>query len=314
MGHALNRDTFSRLYSDLNTPGSPWLSIKDSSGTRFPWVKESTYIKEPPYFDGLTLDVAPVAPIRNARALAILGDSVTTDHISPGGAIKADSPAGTYLQDGGVVPRDFNTYIGRRSNHEVMVRGTFANVRIRNLMLPGTVGGLTAHQPDGEVLSIYDAAMAYMKAGVPTIVFAGHEYGTGSSRDWAGKGTQLLGVRAVIAAGFESIHRSNLVGMGVLPCQFADGTDVASLALDGTEAFSIEGIGAKITPRQSATLKIQRANGDTLQTPVTVRLDTDMEVEYYRHGGILPYMLREILSKEQQDAPAPSAALVSAAH
>jgi aconitate hydratase len=254
-------------------------------------------MKEPPFFDGMTMQAKSLEPISNARALAIFGDSVTTDHISPGGAINADSPAGTYLQQLGVTPRNFNTYIGRRSNHEVMMRGTFANVRIRNLMMPGTVGGMTRHFPDGEVRSIYDAAMAYQREGVPTIVIAGLEYGTGSSRDWAGKGTQLLGIRAVVARGFESIHRSNLIGMGVLPCQFAEGTDVAALRLDGTETFSIPGVEADLVCRQSATLRITRTSGAIQDIAVLVRLDTEMEVEYYRHGGILPYMLREILGK-----------------
>ncbi|CAN5473952.1 aconitate hydratase AcnA [soil metagenome] len=296
MSHALDRDTFQRLYGDLSSPDSPWDSIEGSSGPTFDWDPASYYIKEPPYFDGLTLKVPTVAPIVGARALAIFGDSVTTDHISPGGAIKADSPAGRYLQAAGITPRNFNTYIGRRSNHEVMMRGTFANVRIRNLMMPGTEGGVTRHQPDGEVQSIYDAAMAYQAAKVPTVVIAGKEYGTGSSRDWAAKGTQLLGVRAVVASSYERIHRSNLVFLGVLPCQFEAGTDASTLKLDGSETFSLPGLENGIQPRQVATLHIERADGSSVDVPVTLRVDTEMEVQYYLHGGIMQYMLRKILA------------------
>jgi aconitate hydratase len=233
--------------------------------------------------------------VKGARALAIFGDSVTTDHISPAGAIKPSSPAGLYLQDRGVEIRDFNSYGARRGNHEVMVRGTFANVRIKNLMVPGVEGGVTIYQPDGERMSIYDAAMRYQSEGVPLVIVAGQEYGTGSSRDWAAKGTRLLGVKAVIAQSFERIHRSNLVGMGVLPCQFRDDVSAASLKLDGTETFDVLGIESGIEPRQDVTLVIHRASGESEEIPITLRIDTSIEVDYFKHGGILPYVLRQLL-------------------
>jgi len=234
--------------------------------------------------------------INGARPLAIFGDSVTTDHISPAGAIKPSSPAGLYLQEKGVSVEDFNSYGSRRGNDRVMVRGTFANVRIKNLMAPGTEGGVTIHQPDGEKMSIYDASMKYQSAGTPLVVIAGQEYGTGSSRDWAAKGTMLLGVKAVIAQSFERIHRSNLVGMGVLPCQFKEGTTAQSLGLDGTETFDLVGLEPTIKPRQDVTLIIHRANGKTEEVPVIARIDTPIEVEYYQHGGILQYVLRQLIA------------------
>ena len=246
--------------------------------------------------------------IQAARPLAIFGDSVTTDHISPAGAIKATSPAGVYLQQKQVEVQDFNSYGSRRGNHEVMMRGTFANVRIKNLMVPGTEGGVTLHQPDGERMSIYDAAMKYQEEKIPLVVIAGQEYGTGSSRDWAAKGTRLLGVKAVIAESFERIHRSNLVGMGVLPCQFKEGINAASLNLDGTETFDITGLVAsdhnsdgaghrfEVTPRQDVTLTIHRADSSTEEVPLTLRIDTPIEIDYYLHGGILPYVLRQLLA------------------
>jgi len=221
---------------------------------------------------------------------------VTTDHISPAGAIKASSPAGLYLQERGVDITDFNSYGSRRGNHEVMVRGTFANVRIKNLMVPGVEGGVTIHYPEGERLSIYDAAMKYQREGVPLVVIAGQEYGTGSSRDWAAKGTRLLGVRAVIAQSFERIHRSNLVGMGVLPCQFKDEVNAASLGLDGTETFDLLGVEGGIKPRQDVTLVVHRASGEADQVPLILRIDTPIEIDYYHHGGILPYVLRQLLA------------------
>jgi aconitate hydratase len=233
--------------------------------------------------------------VKGARALAIFGDSVTTDHISPAGAIKPSSPAGLYLQERGVEIRDFNSYGARRGNHEVMVRGTFANVRIKNLMVPGVEGGVTIYQPDGERMSIYDAAMRYQSEGVPLVIIAGQEYGTGSSRDWAAKGTRLLGVKAVIAQSFERIHRSNLVGMGVLPCQFRDDVSAASLKLDGTETFDLLGVESGIEPRQDVTLVIHRADGTSEEIPITLRIDTPIEVDYFKHGGILPYVLRQLL-------------------
>jgi len=235
--------------------------------------------------------------IVGARPLAIFGDSVTTDHISPAGAIKASSPAGLYLQEKGVEPRDFNSYGSRRGNDRIMMRGTFANVRIKNLMAPGTEGGVTIFQPVGDQMPIYDASIKYQASGTPLVIFAGQEYGTGSSRDWAAKGTRLLGVKAVIAQSFERIHRSNLVGMGVLPCQFMDGTNALTLGLDGTETFDLTGLDDGIRPRQVVTLVIHRASGGKQEVPVTVRIDTPIEVEYYLHGGILPYVLRQLIAQ-----------------
>jgi aconitate hydratase len=232
--------------------------------------------------------------VHGARALAILGDSITTDHISPAGSIKKDSPAGRYLIEHGVQPIDFNSYGARRGNHEVMMRGTFANIRIKNEMAPGTEGGVTKHQPSGEVMAIYDAAMRYEKQGVPLLIFAGKEYGTGSSRDWAAKGTKLLGVKAVIAESFERIHRSNLVGMGVLPLQFLPGQDRKTLGLDGTETFDLTGIAGELKPRMAVHLGIRRANGKVDKATLLCRIDTADEVDYYRHGGILSYVLRNL--------------------
>jgi len=234
--------------------------------------------------------------VRGARALAIFGDSVTTDHISPAGSIKANSPAGKFLIEKGVKPEDFNSYGSRRGNDQVMTRGTFANVRIKNLMVPGVEGGVTIHQPSGERMSIYDAAMRYQKERVPLVVFAGQEYGTGSSRDWAAKGTRLLGVRAVVAQTFERIHRSNLVGMGVLPLQFEEGTNAQSLGLNGTEAFDITGL-SSLRPQQSVKLIVRRANGSTQEVPLRLRIDTPIEVDYYQHGGILPFVLRQLITQ-----------------
>jgi aconitate hydratase len=242
------------------------------------------------------MELGTLRDIKDAQALSIFGDSVTTDHISPAGSIKATSPAGLYLQERGVAVADFNSYGSRRGNDRVMTRGTFANVRIKNLMVPGVEGGVTKHQPSGEQLSIYDAAMQYQAAGVALIVFAGQEYGAGSSRDWAAKGTALLGVKAVIAQSFERIHRSNLVGMGALPCQFEEGVSAQSLTLDGSEVFDIIGLEKPLKPRQSLTLLIRRAGGQTEEVPLTLRIDTPIEIEYYRHGGILPYMLRQLIA------------------
>ncbi|HSS45341.1 MAG TPA: aconitate hydratase, partial [Thermoanaerobaculia bacterium] len=238
---------------------------------------------------------APVQDVRGARALAIFGDSVTTDHISPAGTIKKTSPAGIYLQERGVAPEDFNSYGSRRGNDRVMTRGTFANVRIKNLMVPGVEGGVTLHQPGGEQMAIYDAAMKYRAEKIPLVVFGGQEYGSGSSRDWAAKGTRLLGVRAVIVQSFERIHRSNLVGMGVLPCQFLERTNAKTLGLTGTETFDITSLEQGLKPRQQVTLIIHRANGKEERVPVLVRIDTPIEVDYYRHGGILPYVLRQLV-------------------
>ena len=242
------------------------------------------------------MEAGVAADIIGASPLAIFGDSVTTDHISPAGAIKPSSPAGIYLQGQGVDVKDFNSYGSRRGNDRVMTRGTFANVRIKNLMVPGVEGGVTKYQPTGEQLSIYDASMAYQAAGTPLIILSGQEYGTGSSRDWAAKGTRLLGVKAVVAQSFERIHRSNLVGMGVLPCQFKDGVSAQTLGLDGTETFDLTGISGGIKPQMDVNLVIHRANGETLNVPVTLRIDTAIEVDYYLNGGILPFVLRQLLA------------------
>ena len=292
---ALDRATYEKLYADLGADNPLWADIPAPQGEVYAWEDDSTYIQEPPYFEAFTMHTELVSDVKGARVLAVFGDSVTTDHISPAGSIKPSSPAGKYLVSRGVAVQDFNSYGARRGNHQVMVRGTFANVRIKNLLVPGVEGGVTVHQPSGEQSSIYDAAMRYEKEGVPLLVFAGQEYGTGSSRDWAAKGTRLLGVRAVVAQSFERIHRSNLVGMGVLPCQFQEGTNAKSLGLDGTETFDLVGLEAGIRPRQNLTLVIHRKGGKTERVPVQLRIDTPIEVEYYRHGGILPYVLRQLL-------------------
>lgn len=296
MRAAFDPDTYRKLYSNFADQNPLWNEIPTTTGNVYEWDRESTYIREPPYFENFTSGLESLSDIKGARPLAIFGDSVTTDHISPAGAIKPSSPAGLYLQQRGVDVRDFNSYGARRGNHEVMVRGTFANVRIKNLMVPGVEGGVTIYQPDGERTSIYDAAMKYQANNVPLMIVAGQEYGTGSSRDWAAKGTRLLGVKAVIAQSFERIHRSNLVGMGVLPCQFKDDTSAATLRLDGSETFDLIGIEAGIKPLQDLALVIHRASGAVEEVPVTLRIDTPIEVDYYKHGGILPYVLRQLLS------------------
>jgi aconitate hydratase len=294
LGAAADVEMYRQNYGgDLSRDAKEWNAIPAPSGEIYGWDPGSTYIREPPYFEKFGPKPAGVGDIRGARPLAIFGDSVTTDHISPAGSIKASSPAGKYLIASGVKPEDFNSYGARRGNHEVMVRGTFANVRIKNLMVPGVEGGVTVL--DGKQLPIYDAAMEHQKRGTPLMVFAGHEYGTGSSRDWAAKGTALLGVRAVAAKSFERIHRSNLVMMGVLPCQFKEGQGAASLKLDGSESFDLAGLVGGLSPRQDATLVVHRTSGFVENVPVTVRIDTPIEVEYYRHGGILLYVLRQIL-------------------
>ena len=296
MRAAFDPDTYRELYSNFADQNPLWNEIPTTTGNVYEWDGESTYIREPPYFENFKSGLESLTDIKGARPLAIFGDSVTTDHISPAGAIKPSSPAGLYLQQRGVDVRDFNSYGARRGNHEVMVRGTFANVRIKNLMVPGVEGGVTIYQPDGERISIYDASMKYQANNVPLMIIAGQEYGTGSSRDWAAKGTRLLGVKAVVAQSFERIHRSNLVGMGVLPCQFKDDTNAATLRLDGSETFDLIGIEAGIKPLQDLTLVIHRASGALEEVPVTLRIDTPIEVDYYKHGGILPYVLRQLLS------------------
>ena len=293
MKSALKPDVFRALYKDFAAQNPAWNEIASAVGDVYRWDPKSTYIQEPPFFTNFSMTPGPVTEIRGACALGIFGDSVTTDHISPAGSIKQDSPAGRYLIQQGVEPADFNSYGSRRGNDRVMTRGTFANVRIKNLMLPGIEGGVTKYK--GRPTTIYDAAMQYHEAAVPLVVFAGQEYGTGSSRDWAAKGTRLLGVRAVVARSFERIHRSNLVGMGVLPCQFEEGTSAQSLKLDGSETFDILGLTGALAPRQGLTLVIHRADGTQQKAPITASLDTPIEVEYYRHGGILPFVLRQLL-------------------
>jgi aconitate hydratase len=293
---AYDPETFRRLYANFAEQNPLWNEIPSSTGNVYDWDPQSTYIQEPPYFEKFSSAVGRFCDIRGARPLAIFGDSVTTDHISPAGAIKPSSPAGLYLQEHGVAVEDFNSYGSRRGNHQVMVRGTFANVRIKNLMVPGTEGGVTVHQPHGDPMSIYDASIRYQAAGIPLVVLAGQEYGTGSSRDWAAKGTSLLGVKAVVAQSFERIHRSNLVGMGVLPCQFKEGTNASTLNLDGTETFDIVGLEEGVDPRQDVTMVIHRAGGETEEVPLTLRIDTPIEIDYYQHGGILPFVLRQLLA------------------
>jgi aconitate hydratase len=301
MKYATDPAIFQRLYSNLTKDHQLWNSVPSASGQVYDWPK-STYIAEPPFFAGFNMQPSLTGNIRGARALGIFGDSVTTDHISPAGSIKETSPAGKYLVAHGVIKADFNSYGARRGNHDVMMRGTFANVRIKNLMIPpkadGTrvEGGITLFQPSGEQMSIYDAAMKYIAQGTPTVVFGGEEYGTGSSRDWAAKGTQLLGVKAVIARSFERIHRSNLVGMGVLPCQFKGDDSAQSLGIKGDEEFDILGIEGEIKPQQDVTLVIKRKDGSKQEIKVLLRIDTPIEVDYYRHGGILPYVLRELMA------------------
>ena len=304
MKHAMNANTFKRNYADVKgAPGKLWEQIQGvAEGQVYNWPK-STYIAEPPFFQEFAMQPKAAATgITGARALGVFGDSITTDHISPAGSIKDSSPAGKWLIEHGVLKADFNSYGSRRGNHEIMMRGTFANVRIKNLMIPTkedgsrVEGGITIHQPSGEQMSIYDAAMKYVHDDVPTMVFAGEEYGTGSSRDWAAKGTQLLGVKAVIARSFERIHRSNLVGMGVLPLQFIGSDSVQTLNITGDERFDLIGLEQDIKPQQNVTLVIHRANGQTQHVKLLLRIDTPIEVDYYRHGGILPFVLRQLLA------------------
>jgi len=294
---AMDPETYRTLYSDFAEKNPLWNEIPTSVGDVYDWDAQSTYIQEPPYFEKFSMEAGKFSDVKNARPLAIFGDSVTTDHISPAGSIKPTSPAGLYLQERGVALEDFNSYGSRRGNHKVMVRGTFANVRIKNLMVPGVEGGVTVYQPHGDQMSIYDASIKYQAAGIPLIVFAGQEYGTGSSRDWAAKGTRLLGVQVVVAQSFERIHRSNLVGMGVLPCQFPEGTSAETLNLDGTEVFDLVGLEGGVKARQGVTLVIKRSNGETEEVRLTLRIDTPIEIDYYQHGGILPYVLRELLKQ-----------------
>ena len=303
MKFAMNADVFKKNYADVKgAPGALWEKVTTVSGQVYNWPT-STYIAEPPFFDDFTMTPKAAATgILGARALGVFGDSITTDHISPAGSIQENGPAGQWLKAKGVLKADFNSYGSRRGNHEIMMRGTFANVRIKNRMIPAKAdgsaveGGITIHQPSGEQMSIYDAAMRYVADGVPTMVFGGEEYGTGSSRDWAAKGTQLLGVKAVITRSFERIHRSNLVGMGVLPLQFIGDDSVQTLGITGDETFDLKGLEGEIKPQQLATLVIHRANGETQDVCVLLRIDTPIEVDYYKHGGILPFVLRQLLA------------------
>jgi aconitate hydratase len=296
MKYATNPEMYRKLFSAFGEGNPMWDEIPTSVGATYQWDEKSTYVRHPPYFDGFSMKPGKVSEVKGARVLGIFGDSITTDHISPAGGIRSTTPAGKYLQAHGVAIADFNTYGARRGNHEVMMRGTFANVRIKNLMVPGTEGGITVHHPSGEQMPIYEAAMRYQKDGVPSVVFGGDEYGQGSSRDWAAKGPQLLGCKAVIVRNFERIHRANLVFMGVLPLQFKDGASVQSLKIDGSETIDIQGIANGITPMQDVTMVVHRKNGQTDKVPLTLRIDTPIEVDYYRHGGILPYVLRELLA------------------
>ncbi|HEY5992623.1 MAG TPA: aconitate hydratase [Candidatus Udaeobacter sp.] len=307
MQSALAPETFRKLYRDFADQNPKWNEIPSSTGDIYQWDEKSDYIHEPPFFENFSMEPGHIEEIRGARALGIFGDSVTTDHISPAGAIKETSPAGRYLMSRGIQPRDFNSYGSRRGNDLVMTRGTFANVRIKNLMVLGTEGGVTKYfgpsrtggskNGQGEQMSIFDAAMNYAETNTPLVILAGHEYGSGSSRDWAAKGTRLLGVKAVIAASFERIHRSNLVGMGVLPLQFPEGTSAQSLELDGSEKFSITGLSDSIKPGQQVTFEIDGKNGEKRSVPVKLRIDTPIEIDYYRHGGILPFVLRQLLAR-----------------
>ncbi len=297
MSAALKPEVFKELYSDFTGQNPKWNEIPSSVGNVYEWDRDSTYIQEPPFFTDFSLEPGTITEIKGARPLGVFGNSVTTDHISPAGAIKKDSPAGRFLSENGVEFVDFNSYGSRRGNDRIMTRGTFANVRIKNLMVSPKEGGYTLLQPEGTEMSIFDAAATYKERGTPLMVIAGQEYGTGSSRDWAAKGTNLLGVKAVVAESFERIHRSNLVGMGVLPLQFKEGDSAKSLGIDGSEIFDVLGLSPDVKPQQDLTLRITRANGDVQDVVVACRIDTPIEVEYYQHGGILAYVLRQIVAR-----------------
>ncbi|HLF27246.1 MAG TPA: aconitate hydratase AcnA [Anaerolineae bacterium] len=295
IGHSVKPEMFKQQYANVFNGNPRWNAIPVAGGELYPWSENSTYIQEPPFFLDLTPEVRPIQPITGMRVLGIFGDSVTTDHISPAGDIAENSPAGLYLKSKGIAKKDFNTYGTRRGNDRVMTRGTFANIRIKNLMLPGVEGGVTLHLPTGMQMSIYEAALLYQEAGIPLIVLAGKEYGAGSSRDWAAKGTLLLGVKAVLAESFERIHRSNLVGMGVLPLQFKPGQNVELLGLTGREVFDVEDLSDELTPRQDVTVQVTKEDGATLELKAILRIDTPVEVDYYRNGGILPTVLRKLI-------------------
>jgi aconitate hydratase len=291
---AVKSEMFREKYAHVFEGDARWRSLPSPVGERFAWDESSTYIRNPPFFEGVTMEPTPPSDIVGGRVLAVLGDSVTTDHISPAGSIPVDSPAGKYLVSKGVAPADFNSYGARRGNHEVMMRGTFANIRLRNQLAPGTEGGWTTYMPGDEVLTIYDASVRYRQAGVPLLVIAGKEYGSGSSRDWAAKGTVLLGVKAVIAESYERIHRSNLVNMGVLPLQFREGETAASLKLTGRERYDVIGMGDALQPRGVVTVRVTAADGKVQDLTTIARIDTPEELVAFRHGGILPYVLRQL--------------------
>jgi aconitate hydratase len=297
MRQCVKSEMFRKQYANVFDGDDRWKSLKVPAGDRYTWQPDSTYIKAAPYFDNMPAVPAAVRDITGAKVLAVLGDSVTTDHISPAGSISVKSPAAKYLISHGVDPKDFNSYGARRGNHEVMVRGTFANIRLRNLLAPGTEGGWTVHPLVKESISIFDAAMKYAEEQIPLIILAGKEYGSGSSRDWAAKGPRLLGVKAVIAESFERIHRSNLVGMGVLPLQFEEGQTRESLGLTGFETYAIEGIAGSIQPRKKLTVTVTDLQGKSRSFSVLCRIDTPMEVDYYKNDGILQYVLRSLLKK-----------------
>jgi aconitate hydratase len=288
---AVTSEMFRSRYSAVFAGDERWQAMDVGSGDTFPWDVQSTYVLRPPFFDGFADGPADLGDVTGARVLAVLGDSVTTDHISPAGSIRASAPAGSYLLEHGVAAEEFNSYGARRGNHEIMMRGTFANVRLRNLLAPGTEGGVTRHLPDGEQMTIFDAAMRYQAEGVPLLVLAGKEYGSGSSRDWAAKGPSLLGVRVVIAESFERIHRSNLIGMGILPLQFPDGQSARSLGLSGEETFDVLGMAALGSGEAPKELTVRAGE---IEFTARVRIDTPMEAEYFRHGGILTYVLRQL--------------------
>ena len=296
---SISQQMFTDDYADVFAGDDRWKSLQTPVGDTFAWDGESTYVRKPPYFDGMTMETTPVSDIEGARVLAKLGDSVTTDHISPAGAIKNESPAGKYLSAHGIERKDFNSYGSRRGNHEVMIRGTFANIRLKNLLLDGVEGGFTRNfLSGGEQTTIYEASQAYQEAGIPLVILSGKEYGSGSSRDWAAKGTSLLGVKAVIAESYERIHRSNLIGMGVIPLQYPEGQNADSLGLDGTETFAITGITALNEGTTPKTVKVvaTKESGETVQFDAVVRIDTPGEADYYRNGGILQYVLRSLVT------------------
>jgi len=297
LASAMRPETFQKSYGDVFHGDASWQAIQGAATDLYPWKADSTYIQNPPYFEGMTLTPPPVADIVNARVLAIFGDSITTDHISPAGDIAKDSPAGAFLEQRGVSKKDFNSYGSRRGNHLVMMRGTFANIRIKNLMVPGVEGGVTVHHPSGDRLPIFDAAERYQKENISTVILAGKEYGSGSSRDWAAKGPMLQGVRTVIAESYERIHRSNLVGMGILPLQFLPGQSAGSLGLTGQETLSIAGLSKELKPRSSVSVRVTQPDGRASSFDATLRLDGPVDVEYYRNGGILQTVLRSLVGQ-----------------